>query len=352
MFAGLQRRFFAILLVSGVYGMPADTAYADDCLTAPTSSASGESQWLNGVYLGNVLKCWYLRALGQPEQKIVAQDSPTAAPARRSQLVRRPPAPTPKAAPPKTQIPSARDDGTRPSPGVAASTVKTHASVLASVTLEQSAEENAHSPSIQQAMVGNSDVPEVDEQALGARSPVRVVWPLPISEIPPEAAGTTVAAKNESVQLVRPEAYVETTGQAESTLQPREGTTESLRVTLPWVGVLAWLGITANSARGERLARNHLELKATGDLDYNKRGADRLDDQREADRMDDFLANLAQSLTTRPRNAAFASAKHVPPNQEAIEAACAGLRFALRHRVGRGHDFSYAPHQGRLISRP
>ena len=62
MFAGLQRRFFAILLVSGVYGMPADTAYADDCLTAPTSSASGESQWLNGVYLGNVLKCWYLRA--------------------------------------------------------------------------------------------------------------------------------------------------------------------------------------------------------------------------------------------------------------------------------------------------
>ena len=344
MFAGLQRRFFAILLVSGVYGLPADTAYADDCLTAPTSSASGESQWLNGVYPGNVLKCWYLRALGQPEQKIVAQDSPTAAPARRSQLVRRPPAPTPKAAPPKTQIPIARDDGTRPSPGVAASTVKTHPSVLASVTLEQSAEENAHSPSIQQAMVRNSDVPEVDEQALGARSPVRVVWPL---AVPPEAAGTTVAAKNESVRLVRPEAYVETTGQVESSLQPREGTTESLRVTpsmvflflaigLPWVGVLAWLGITANSARGERLARNHLQLKATGDLDCNKRGADRLDDQREADRMDDFLANLAQSLTTRSRNAAFASAKHVPPNQEAIEAACARLRFALRHRVGRG----------------
>ena len=192
MFAGLQRRFFAILLVSGVYGMPADTAYADDCLTAPTSSASGESQWLNGVYLGNVLKCWYLRALGQPEQKIVAQDSSTAAPARRSQLVRRPPAPTSKAAPPKTQIPHARDDGMRPSPGVAGSTIKTHPSALASVTLEQSAEENAHSPSIQQAMVRNSDVPEVDEQALGARSPVRVVWPLPLSEIPPEAAGTTV----------------------------------------------------------------------------------------------------------------------------------------------------------------
>ena len=347
MFAGLQRRFFAILLVSGVYGMPADTAYADDCFTAPTSSASGESQWLNGVYVGNVLKCWYLRAIGQPEQKIVVQDSSTAVPARRSQLVHRPPAPTPKAAPPKTQIPLARDYGTRPSPGVAASTVKTRPSALASVTLEQSAEANAHSPSIQQAMVRNSDAPEVDEQALGARSPVRVVWPPPpVSEIPPEEAGTTVVAKNESVQLVRPEAHVETTGQAESSVQPREGTTELLRVTpsmvflflaigLPWVGVLAWLGITANTARGERLARNHLQLKTTGYLDYNKRGVDRLDDQREADRMDDFLANVAQSLTTRPRNAAFASAKHEPPNQEAIEAACARL-VALRHRVGQG----------------
>ena len=162
-------------------------------------------------------------ALGQPEQKTVAQDSSTAAPARRSQLVHRPPAPTPKAAPPKTQIPVARDDGTRPSPGVAASTVKTRPSALASVTLEQSAEENADSPSIYQAMVRNSDVPEVDGQALGARSPVRVVWPLAVSEIPPEAAGTTVAAKNESVQLVRPEAHVETTRQAESSIQPREG---------------------------------------------------------------------------------------------------------------------------------
>ena len=336
---GLQRRFFAILLVSGVYGMPADTAYADDCLAAPTSSASGESQWLNGVYPGNVLKCWYLRAIGQPEQKIVVQDSSTAVPARRSQLVHRPPAPTPKAAPPKTQIPLARDYGTRPSPGVAASTIKTHPS-----TLEQSAEENAHSPSIQPAMVPNTDAPEIDEQALAARFPVRVVWPLPVSEIPSVAAGTTAVAKNEGEQMVRPKAHVETTGQTESSPQPRERTSKSLRITpstvllflaigLPWVGVLAWLGITANSARGERLVRNH--LKATGHLDYDKRGVDRLDDQREANRMDEFLANVAQSLKTSSPNAAFASAKHVPPNQEAIEAACARLRFAFRHRTGR-----------------
>ena len=137
-------------------------------------------------------------------------------------------------------------------------------------TLEQSAEENAHSPSIQPAMVPNTDAPEIDEQALAARFPVRVVWPLPVSEIPSVAAGTTAVAKNEGEQMVRPEAHVETTGQTESSPQPRERTSESLRITpstvllflaigLPWVGVLAWLGITANSARGERLVRNHLQ---------------------------------------------------------------------------------------------
>ena len=159
--------------------------------------------------------------------------------------------------------------------------------------------------------------------------------------------GLLQSRKTKASSMVRPEAHVETTGQAESSPQPRERTSNSLRVTpstvflflaigLPWVGVLAWLGITANSARGERLVRNHLQLKATGHLDYNKRGVDRLDDQRDADRMDDFLANVAQSLKTSPRNAAFASAKHVPPDQEAIEAACARLRFAFRHRTGRG----------------
>jgi hypothetical protein len=116
-----------------------------------------------------------------------------------------PPAPTPRGAPPKTQIRLARDDGTRPSPGVAASTIKIHPSALASVTIERSAEENAHSPSIQQALVRNSDAPEVDEQPLGARG-----------------GGDYCSREKRGVQLVGPEAHVETTGQADSSVQPRE----------------------------------------------------------------------------------------------------------------------------------
>src|SRR6516165_3547197 len=101
MFARLRRRIgsitlFAALFVLGAYGMSANSAYADDCLAAATSSAPGESQWFNGIDLGKTLKCWYLRALGQseqkivqPEQKIVVRDKSTAAPARGPKLARR-----------------------------------------------------------------------------------------------------------------------------------------------------------------------------------------------------------------------------------------------------------------------
>jgi D-alanyl-D-alanine carboxypeptidase len=253
---------------------------------------------------------------------IAPADRSVAAPARGPQLVHEQPASMPGAAQPRTQVSNARNDGTRPSPDVGTPNIKTQPTVIASANageiLERSAKEDARSPSIQQTIV---------------------------REVASEAADTSIFAKNETERLIRAEAEARTTDDT-STVQPREGTTESLRVTpsmvflflaigLPWVGVLAWLVIKADTARGERLARNHLQLKATGHLDYNKRGVDRLDDQREADRMDDFLANVARSLTTRPRNASFTSAKHVQLNQEAIEAACARL-VALRHRVVQG----------------
>jgi hypothetical protein len=158
----------------------------------PYEEQSGEK-----VTAIEALVTWALVSLPGVVQRFGNNNFHTAAPG--------PPAPTPKGAPPKTQIRFARNDGTRPSPSGAASTNMTHPSALASVTLEQSAEENAHSPSIQQALVRNSDAPEVDEQPLGARFPVRVVWPLPVSEIPPEAAGTTLVAKNEKRVLGVPE---------------------------------------------------------------------------------------------------------------------------------------------------
>jgi hypothetical protein len=372
MFAPLRRRIgsitlFAALFVSGAYGMSANSAYADDCLTAPTSSAPGENQVFYGIDLGKTLKCWYLRALGQSEQKIVqseqkivVRDKSTAAPARRPQLVRRQPASMPRAAQPRTQISIARVDGTRPSPDVGTPTIKTQLMVIASATagetLERSAEEDTPSPPIQQVMVRNSDASEVDDQAVEPRPPSRIVWPVPVSEVPQGTAQTSPFAKNETVKLVRSEAEARTTDDT-STVQPRERTTESLRVTplvvilflslgLPGACILAWLVIKADTARAEQLVRNHLPLKRTCDLGYNNKGlVDRLDDQRQVDWIDDFLANWRQSLTTR--NSVFASARQVHPSPEAIEAALRQIMPALRHRLALGCDFNgYAPPPG------
>jgi hypothetical protein len=117
--------------------------------------------------------------------------------------------------------------------------------------------------------------------------------------VPREAAATSIFAKNGAERLIRAEAEARTTDDT-STVQPRDRTAESPRVTplivfpflsfgLAAVSILAWLFI----ARGERLV-------------------DRLDEQSQADWIDDFLANWRQSLT-RP-NSVLASAGKAQPS--------------------------------------
>jgi hypothetical protein len=261
-------------------------------------------------------------------------------------LARRQPASMPKAAQPRTQIPIARNDDGRPAPDVGTPTLKTQPMVIASATAgetrERSAGEDTPSPSIQSVMVRNSDAPEVDDRAVEPRPPIRIVWPVPVSEVPPEVP-TSPFAKNESVKLIPAEAEPQTTDDT-STVQPHERTTESRHVTpsvvflilslgLPGAGILAWLVIKADTARGEQLVRNHLH----GNLGYNgRRLVDHLDDQRQVDWIDDFLANWRQSLTAR--NSVFASARQVQPSPEAIEAALREIVPALRCRLALGRD--------------
>ena len=247
---------------------------------------------------------------------ILPADRFMTAPARGSQFVHEQPASTAGAAQPRTQISNARNDVTLPLPDVGTPAIKTQPTVIASATvggiLERSAKEDAPSPSIQQAMVQNSDAAEVDDQAVEPHPPIRIAWPVPVPEVPPEAAETGIFAKNKTVRLVRAEAEARTTDDT-STVQ-RERTAVSPRETpsvvflflslaLPGAGILAWLLIRA---------------------DTNKRLVDRLDDQRQADWIDDFLANWRQSLTTR--NSVFASTRKVQPSTEEIEAALREFR--------------------------
>ena len=109
---------------------------------------------------------------------------------------------------------------------------------------------------------------------------------------PPEATETSIFAKNETEKLIRAETEARTTDDT-SSVQLRERIAKSPRVPplavflflslgLPGVSILAWLVIKADTARGERLV-------------------DRLDEQSQADWIDDFLANWRQSLT-RPNS--------------------------------------------------
>jgi hypothetical protein len=77
---------FAALVISGLsIGVPANTAYADDCLAAPNSRAPQGSHWSYRIDRAKKLKCWFLHALGQSGQRVAARATPEAAPSARLQ---------------------------------------------------------------------------------------------------------------------------------------------------------------------------------------------------------------------------------------------------------------------------
>ena len=217
---------------------------------------------------------------------MVPADRFTGAPARGAQFFHKQSASVPRAAQPGTQIPNARNDVTLPSPDVGTPNIST-----------------------QPAAIASADASEILGQ--GAQQPAA-------RGVPPEVAATSILARNETERLIRAEADAPTTDDT-STVQPRERTTESAPVRplivflflsfgLAGVSILAWLVIKADMARGEEMLRNDHRFRRAGDLAYdNKRLEGRLDDQRQADWIDDFLANWRQSLT-RP-NSVFASAR-------------------------------------------
>jgi hypothetical protein len=70
----------ATLVMLGVgVTVPANTARADDCLTAPNSSAPQGRHWYYHLDRTNQRKCWYLRAPDLPEQQAAAQATSDAA---------------------------------------------------------------------------------------------------------------------------------------------------------------------------------------------------------------------------------------------------------------------------------
>jgi D-alanyl-D-alanine carboxypeptidase len=192
-------------------------------------------------------------------------DAPsTILPANRFTTAPAQPASTAGATQPRTQISNARNDITLSSSDVGTSNIKTQPTFMASANAGEILEQGAQHATVR--------------------------------GVPREATEPSVFAKNETERLIRTDAEARTTADT-SSVQPREPIAGLPRVTplvvflflslgLPGVSILAWLVIKADTARGKRLA-------------------DRLDEQSQADWIDDFLANWRQSLT-KP-NSVFAS---------------------------------------------
>ncbi len=218
-------------------------------------------------------------------------------------------------------------------------------------TVERSAVEDAPSPKVQQTMIRNSDAPQVDDQAALPRGPIRVVWPVPVTETPTKVTKVSEVV-NETAGAVSPERDVRMAGDTANALRPREQITGSLRIVpvavllfislgLPGAGILAWLVIKADTARGEQIARNHFRLRGTNSFACNKkRLVDGFDDQREADWIDHFIANVVRAPATSLRNAARTSVGPVGKSPDAIEAALRDIMLTFRHRAAARYDFS------------
>lgn len=66
----------ALLVLGAGVGVPAGTAQAADCVTAPNAPAPANGHWYYRTDRVAQRKCWYLRAADQGSQQVAAQSSP------------------------------------------------------------------------------------------------------------------------------------------------------------------------------------------------------------------------------------------------------------------------------------
>jgi hypothetical protein len=388
MFARFRRRIgliglFAAVLVSGAHGAPAESASTDHCLASPTSPAPEGSHWFYRVDLQSAVKCWYLRMTGQTEQKATAREKPATAAhattphetashttashatashataahatASRVQLIRRSPSSILGADSPGSERPIGRDDVASPSPDVGidspgvALQSKAGRGAPAGETFARTAPEEGSSPSIEVIRVRNSNELQTGDEVPGPRQPIRVVWPAPGSEVQP-AVVSKADAKDQTALLVRPEPDVPASAGTETAASPGEGPSGASRVGklavlfflsfgLPGAGILAWLMMRADTRRGERSAVSHPRTNRAEDRrSKNQRRAHGFEDKREADWLDDFLADLAEQPTPGGRNTGRISTGPAQPRADVADVVLRDILSAFRRKAATGYD--------------
>lgn len=275
------------------------------------------------------------------------------------QLIRRSSSSILGAGSPEDETSIGRDDGALSPPDVASSatSLAPHSTAFAGGpppdTFARAAPGSASSPSIEVLRVRNANEPQVGEPTTEPRAPVRVVWPVvPTSETAAPASESSADAKTQTALLLPAEidsiaseadpiAKVDT----EKAAPPAERTTGSrpiarlavllfLLLGLPGAGILAWIVVRADNVRGAQLAGEHLRpRRADGRRYNNKRRVGNLDNRREADWLDSFLARLAEQPTARAWNAGHASAEPIAPRADVTEVVLRDVMIALRSKA-------------------
>jgi hypothetical protein len=210
--------------------------------------------------------------------------------------------------------------------------------------------EERSSPSIEVIRVRNSNEVQMGDEVPAPRQPVRVVWPALGSEAQP-APVSKADTKDQTALLVGPQPDVVTSPDTEVAASPSEGTSGASRVGklavlfflsfgLPGAGILAWLVMRADSARGEQFAASRPRANRAEDRrSRNQRRARGVENRREADWLDDFLADLAeQQPPAVGRNPGYTSLGRGQPRADVADTVLRDILSAFRRKATAGYD--------------
>jgi hypothetical protein len=260
----------ATLLVSGVVFGVCDTARADNCLTAPNSSAPQGSHWYYRTDRANQRKCWYFRAPGELAQQEAAQATSEAAPAAQSHGI---PTTNSSAGAPMSISPG---DIAPPSPHAKMLAVEPKPVPAVGTTTDKLVQGSA-----QEESTATSDEPVPS---------LPVAWPEPQPAVGAIQTQESIALPTDArADSARVKADTLASNNAEGTAESGEPSTNvgmagSLRATpqifliialgLAVVGILSRIVMTIAAARRARVVFNHPE-------------SDRIDDQCQDEWRDD-----------------------------------------------------------------
>ena len=274
----------AALFISGLCLSVPNSARADDCLTAPNSSAPQGSHWYYHTDRTSQRKCWRFRAPGEPAQDATAPTT-EAAPAAQSHSM-----PAPFGSTPATPSPSVDTAPVWPQVPQSASTTDKVVQRSTRSILETSPPQGSTSPKISA---------QASEPAPGAP----VAWP------DPPAVGTIKAQESSTVPIgaaadpVHSKAEALASDDAESTARDAEPssnvwTIRSLRLTpkvflisalgLAVVGTLFGILMKMAAARRRRL--------------FNDPDSDQLDQATEMMSNETFKTSMAPSTNSNGNN--------------------------------------------------